>query len=315
MKKTTIAVLAAAGIAAAFLTLSSIRTPEKSETRAPSAPDLFPFLRSLEGTRPDGALQVAEGEALLVDAELVRLFDYYLSGIGEKPLDAIRREIERALDERLKPLAAAQAKDVLSRYLDYKQALVEVEKNPSVTGAGIDAMRARLAAMQQTRARFFSPAESEAMFGMDDAPHLDALARLEIGQDASISPAQKAERLAALDAALPQALREARDAPLHLVRLEESVSKLRHQGASDDDIYRMRAAALSPEAAARLADVDREEEQWKARIRAYLAERTRLLAMAAPQGSEEREAALQHLRQMHFAEDEQKRLPAYEHEH
>jgi len=312
MKKTTIVGLAAVGIAAAFLTISSLHTAEKTEAQAPSTPDLFPFLRSLEGTRPDGALQVAEGEALVVNAELVRLFDYYLSGIGEKPLDAIRREIERALDERLKPLAAAQAKDVLSRYLNYKQALVEVEKNPSVTGASIDAMRARLAAMQQTRARFFSPAESQAMFGMEDAQHLDAVARLEISQDASLSPAQKAEKLAALDAALPQPLREAHDAPLQIVRLEETVSRLRSQGASDDDIYRMRAAALSPEAASRLAEVDREDAQWKARINAYLDQRNQLLATTAQQRSEDRETALQQLRQAHFAEEEQKRLTAYE---
>lgn len=312
MKKITIVGLAAAGIAAAFLTVSAMRTPEIAEVREPDTAGLFPFLRSLEGTRPDGELAVAEGEALVVNAELVRLFDYYLSGVGEKPVDAIRREIERVLDERLKARAASEAKDVLSRYLAYKQALVDVEKNPAATGGSTEAMRARLAAMQQTRTRFFSAAEAEAMFGMEDAQHLDAVARLEIGQDPSLSPAQKAEKLAALDAALPPPLRDARDAPLQIVRLEETVSKLRNQGASDDDIYRMRAAALSPEAAARLADVDREDVQWKARINAYLAERARLLAATAPQRSEDREAALQQLRQVHFAEEEQKRLPAYE---
>lgn len=312
MKKTTIVALAAVGIAAAFLTISSIRTPQKPETREIAAPDLFPFLRSLDGTRPDGELQVADGEALVVNAELVRLFDYYLSGIGEKPLDAIRQEIERALDVRLKPRAAAQAKDVLARYLNYKQALVDVEKNPSVTGASPDALRARLAAMQQTRARFFSPAEAEAMFAMEDTQHLDAVARLEVSQDQSLSPEQKAEKLVALDAALPQVLREARDAPLQVVRLEETVSKLRSQGASDDEIYRMRAAALSPEAASRLAEVDREDMQWKARINAYLAQRNQLLAATAQQRSEDREAALLQLRQAYFAEDEQKRLAAYE---
>jgi lipase chaperone LimK len=312
MKKITIVGLAAAVIAAAFLTNSLMRAPEKTDARAPASSDLFPFLRSLDGTRPDGNLQIAEGEALVINAELVRLFDYYLSGVGEKPVDAIRREIERVLDERLKPRAASEAKDVLSRYLAYKQALVEVEKNPAATGNGIDAMRARLLAMQQTRARFFSAAESEAMFGMEDAQNLDAVARLEISQDQSLSPAQKAEKLAALDAALPPALRDARDAPLQVVRLEESVSKLRSQGASDDDVYRVRAAALSPEAASRLADVDREDAQWKARINSYLAERNRLLASSAQQRSEDREAALQQLRQARFAEEEQRRLPAYE---
>lgn len=312
MKKITIVGFAAAGVAAAFFTVASMQARQEAAAPDPAAPDLFPFIRSLEGTRPDGDLQTAAGEALVVNAELVRLFDYYLSGVGEQPLDAIRREIERALDERLQPRAATEAKEVLARYLAYKQALVEVEKNPAIAGSAIDAMRGRLAAMQQTRARFFSAAESEAMFGMEDAQHQDAVARLEIGQDPSLNQAQKAEKLAALDAALPAVLREARDAPLQIIRMEEAAGKLRSQGASDDDIYRLRAAALSPEAAARMAEVDREDTLWKARIGAYLGERTRLLVATTTQAPAEREAALQQLRQAHFGEDEQKRLPAYE---
>lgn len=313
MRKTIVVGFAAAGVAAAFFTLSAMRTEQQAPHASSAAPDLFPFIRSLEGTRPDGKLQTTDGEALVVDAELVRLFDYYLSGIGEKPLDDIRREIERVLDAKLKPRAAAEAKEVLGRYLAYKHALVDVEKDPAVTGGTVDAIRGRLAAMQKARARFFSPEESAAMFGMEDAQHLDAVARLEISQDTALSQQQKAERLAALDAALPEPLREARDAPLQIIRLEETVSRLRSQGATDDDVYRMRAAALSPEAAARLADVDREEASWKARIDAYLADRNRVLSMTAQQRSEDREAALQQLRQAHFSADEQKRLPAYEH--
>ncbi|RJG15611.1 lipase secretion chaperone [Massilia cavernae] len=34
-------------------------------------------------------------------------------------------------------------------------------------------------------------------------------------------------------------------------------------GASHDEIYRMRAAALNPEAAERLARLDRQQEEWK----------------------------------------------------
>lgn len=312
MKTTSIVVFAAAAIAAAFFGAGMMQHESEEAAAAPSAPNLFPFVRSLEGTVPDGALPEDSTDRLVVGEELVRLFDYYLVAVGEKSLDDIRREIERELDSRLKPNAAREAKAVLGRYLSYKQALLEVEKKPQLTGAGIEAMRGRLQAMQQARRQFFSEAEALAMFGMEDAMHIDAVSRLEISQDKSLSDAQKTERLAALDAALPAPLREARDAALQVVRLEEAANALRDKGASEDDIYRMRATALSPEAAARLADVDREDNEWRQRIAAWRAERRRVLDSVRTLPATDQERALQQLRQARFSEDEQLRLPAYE---
>lgn len=300
---------AAAAIAAAVL--FGFMKPE-SKPQAPvqvAERDMFGFVRSLEGTFPDGRLQ-AEGGALVVDAGLIRMFDYYLSAVGEKPLDAIRAEIEHEIDLRLKGRAAQQAKQLLGRYLDYKQALVDVEKNTQLAGSNVAAIRARMAALRQTRARFFSEQESQAMFGLDDADDEDAVARLEISQDASLSEAQRREKLAALDAALPPALRQAREEPVKVLKLEETVAKKRAEGASDDDIYRLRAAALSPEAAARFADLDREEAAWKARIDAYRAQRNQVVAGTLPEA--DKLAQIEQLRRSLFIPEEQRRLPAYE---
>lgn len=312
MKKSSIAGFAAAATAAAFFAGSFIQQRPAEPVATAAAPDLFPFIRSLEGTVPDGQVRQAAEDGLVVSDELVRLFEYYLAAVGERPLDDLRRDIERALDERLKPRAAQEAKALLGRYLAYKAALADVEKNAQLAGNGLDAIRGRLQAIQETRRKFFSDGEAQAMFGMEDAMNLDALARLEISQDKSLNDAQKAERLAALDRALPAPLREARDSATQVVRLEETAKNMRSKGASEDDIYRMRAAALSPEAAARMAAVDREETEWKQRIQTYLAERKRLLENGPARSAEDRTLALQQLRQTYFSEDEQRRLPAYE---
>jgi lipase chaperone LimK len=301
--------IGAAALAAAFAAFISMGGADPVEGAAPAPQqDLFAFVRSLEGTVPDGKVEAAAGE-FVASAGLVQLFDYYLSAVGEKPLEAIRAEIERELDQRLKPGAAAEAKRLLGRYLAYKHDLVDVEKNAQASGGSLQAIRARFAQMQEARRRHFSEREIEAMFGESDANDLDAIARLEVNQDPNLSEEQKRERLAQLDAALPQALREAREEPLKIARLDETAQKMRTQGASEDDIYRMRAAALSPEAAARMAQVDREDKEWSARIAAYLAERNRLLA--APMADAERHALLVQLQQDRFTPDEQKRLPAY----
>lgn len=310
--KNPIVWIGAAALAAAFFIPMLMQQQEETAPKASVEPNLFPFVRSLEGTIPDGNIKTSADDILVVDAELGRLFDYYLATVGEKPLDAIRSEIENELDRRLKPGAAAEAKRLLARYLEYKRELVAVEKNAQLAGGSADAARRRLVAMQQTRARFFSAEESQGLFGFDDAYDMDAVTRLEISQDKSLSDEKKREKLAALDAALPPALREARDAPLKVIKLEESVAKMRADGASEDDIYRMRAAAISPEAAARFAEVDQEEAAWKKRIASYLAERNKLMGNNANLPEPERQAALEQLRQARFNAEEARRLPAYE---
>ena len=86
------------------------------------------------------------------------------------------------------------------------------------------------------------------------------------------------------------------------------MQQLRAQGAGDHEVYRLRAAALSPEAASRLADVDRDEADWQRRIAQYQAGRRQLPAVA---GGDEGNA-LQALRASLFTPEEQRRLGAYE---
>jgi lipase chaperone LimK len=302
--------IGAAALAAA-VAVFSMRTPEPANASAPaSQPDLFSFVRSLDGTVPDGRIDAVTNE-FVASAGLVLLFDYYLSAIGEKPLEAIRTEIERELAQRLKPEAAAEAKRLLARYLAYKHDLIDVEKNAQAAGGSPQAIRNRFTLMQDARRRHFSEREIQAMFGDSDARDMDAIARLEIAQDASLNNEQKRERLAQLDATLPAAVREDRDEPLKVLRLEEAAQNLRAKGASDDDIYRMRAAALSPEAAARMAQVDREDREWRDRVAAYLVERNQLLADSKLPESE-RQNLLAQLQQGRFTPEEQRRLPAWE---
>jgi lipase chaperone LimK len=86
---------------------------------------------------------------------------------------------------------------------------------------------------------------------------------------------------------------------------------LRSSGASEDDIYRMRAA-VSPEAANRLADLDREEAEWKTRIANYLEQRRQLLSRDENKSTTDKIAALQQLRDRYFSIQEQYRPAAYE---
>nr|WP_308632850.1 lipase secretion chaperone [Massilia norwichensis] len=260
------------------------------------------FAPSLQGTRPDGAVRVAPDDSVVVDEQLIGLFDYYLSTVGEKSPDQVRAQIERELDRTLRPPAAAAAKRVLARYFAYKQALGALEARQGLAGMDAASLQRRLAALATLRARFFSRQEIAAVFGREDAANQEALARLRIREDVTLTPQQKQERLAALEASLSPAERAAREAPLKIGRMQEEVERMRAAGADDDAIFRLRAEAFGADAAGRLAEVDREEAAWKQRIAAYLAQRRGL----------QDEAAVAALRSRMFSEEEQRRLAVYE---
>jgi lipase chaperone LimK len=245
---------------------------------------------------------VAQDDSVVADAQLIELFDYYLSTVGEKSPAAVRAEIERELDRTLRPNAAAAAKRVLVRYIAYRQALAGLQTDRRLTGPDAAALKRRLNALRGLRAQYFSQREIAAIFGREDAANAEALARMEIRADRTLSAQQKQARLAALDAGLPADVRAAREAPLKIVRVQEEAERLRAGGAGEEDVFRLRAEAFGADAAQRLADVDREEAAWKRRIEAYLAERRGLSDAAAVAA----------LRSRMFSEDEQRRLGAYE---
>jgi lipase chaperone LimK len=274
---------------------------------------------SLQGTVPDGAASLGGLNALpgagsggLAYGALRRLFDYYLSTVGEQPVEAIAQQIRQELDKTLAPEQADAAKRLLVRYLDFKRALFTLEQQFAQQPAGPQSVRKRFEGMQALRARFFNAAEEQAMFGLEDAADLDALARMDIANNPALDATQKKAQLAAVDAAMPQDLRADREAPRALIQLEDKARTLRAQGGSEDDVYRLRAQALDASAAARLAEVDREERAWKGRIERYVTERAAVLKKLADAPESERTAALAQLQQDQFSELERKRLAAYE---
>lgn len=260
------------------------------------------FAPSLQGTRPDGAVHVAPDDSIVADAQLIELFDYYLSTVGEKSPAAVRAEIERELDRTLRPAAAAAAKRVLTRYSAYRLALAGVGADRRLAGQDAAALKRRLDALRGLRAQYFSQREIAAIFGREDAANAEALARMEIRDDRTLDAQEKRARLAALDAGLPADVRAAREEPLKIVRVQEEAERLRAGGAGEEDVFRLRADAFGVDAAQRLAEVDREEAAWRRRIDAYLVQRLGL----------NDEAAVTALRNRMFSEDEQGRLGAYE---
>lgn len=256
-----------------------------------------PF-RVLADVKPDG--QLAEhGQALVLSPELLRRFDHYLSMVGQAPLAVIRQRILADLSATLSPSALAQATDILDRYLAFKKALTELPTDHGADGS-VQQVSNRIEQGRQIRLRFFSPAEIRLLFDADDAVADYRLSRVAITSDRSLSSDEQQQRLRELNARTPAAIVDGVEAPFAHVHLQTQVDQARQQGASDQAIFALREQAVGTEAAQRLAALDQEEADWRARIAQY--------QQALAQGPE---AAAQARTQL-FSPQEQLRLGAYE---
>jgi lipase chaperone LimK len=313
---------AGAALLAAALWWVLLRTEASAadtvDTPAQAAGASTAFVRSQEGTEPDGKLTALAGpgssadNAPLAYGELRRLFDYYLSALGEQNLPSITQQIQTELDRNLSATQAKKARRLLDLYLNFRRALVDLEAKPALAGNAVAAIRQRMLAQQDLRSQYFNPEEIEGMFGFEDVMDADAVARLEISQNAKLTATQKQQQLAVLDASMSPALRAEREASQVVTRVEQRAADMRAKGASEDEIYRMRAQEFDAGAASRLAELDREEAAWKMRIATYLEARTAVLRSQANATASERQQALTALQQSQFSEDERRRLAAYE---
>ncbi|MEJ2793390.1 lipase secretion chaperone [Iodobacter sp. LRB] len=301
-----------AGMAATVILVAaaawSLKPAPASHTALQPAKPSVAFAPSLSGTEADGEIAHGKGDLQLNQALLMR-FDYYLSATGERPLAEIMAQIGRDLDHKLKPKAAKEARRILAQYLQFKRALGELAKNPALEGQALDTIRLRLTAIQDTRSRYFSRQEIAALFGEDDQQDNLLLERLAISQNTRLSTAQKAQKLAALDAQLSPATQQARAELIQHLTLAARIDTARQAGASTEQLHQIRSQSLGEDAANRLAALDKEESQWQSKIETYLAARNNALNTLPLAGQN---TAIQKLRDQYFSVQEQKRLGAFE---
>lgn len=256
-----------------------------------SEPELFSFLQPMESLPPAKSHRYSATGALLVDAELARVFAYFISPYGEQLPTAMTSDMEQQIVRHFKPDVVSEAKRLFVRYLTYRRELHGAEKTLSAGLDPVAAARERLETKRRIRAKIFSAQESERLFELEDASEMNAALQLEINRDAALTGAQEEQ--------------------MKFARLDEATQRLRAAGASEEEVFRVRAAAYSPEVAQRLMEADQKEKIWQSRVASYLAERTRLIEDAALSYAS-RAASLQQLSDAHFNADEQTLISAYE---
>lgn len=281
---------------------SNAAAPAVTRTEVPATPPRPPSLR---GTRIDGDLELDPLGHFRASVNARRLFDYHLTATGEVSLDDIRARVVAVIERRLPPAAAGEAIDLLDRYLLYR----ERARQLADAGLGDDDYHARFAAIWALRREVLGPADAEALFGEEEAYDRVALERARIMTNPFLSDEDRAAQLPAVDAAMPEPMREAREAATTPMRLGAAEQALRDAGGTATDVEALRTEVVGAEAARRLASLDAEQAAWQARVDEFRAARA-AIEDDASRSPDDRARAVERLLSERFSAPERVRIDA-----
>ena len=267
--------------------------------------------QSLRDTEVDGRLDVDARGRLIIEPGIRHLFDYFLSTQGEESLPVILARLQAFIHNVLPEAAAAEAEALLDSYMDYLAATAGLQA-PATPGQPLDVstIGEHLRQLDDLRRDFFTSEVHEAFFGEESAYDRYTLARLEVMQDDSLSASERAARVALLEDQLPAALREDTQAISRYQTLQGLTGELREQGDTAQ-LRQVRESLVGAEATDRLEQLDAERDQWRHRVRGWLAERGQLLQGGSLETGDA-EVELDRRRSVLFAEHELSRVRTLE---
>ncbi|MDR8726083.1 lipase secretion chaperone [Burkholderia pseudomultivorans] len=222
-------------------------------------------------------------------------FDYFLLAqhdLAPAALDAlVAREVAA------QPIGAPAQREALDLWPRYRACLAALDAQPGTVQPGThidpDAIGGELERRAALASRWLGD-WSTPFFADEFRQQHDDLDRLRIARDPALSDAQKRERLAALDQALPPDIRDAHERLARQRDAVATVARLDAQRATPDALR----AQLGADVAARVVRQRQDDDAWQARYREYEAERERLVAQQlAPDA---RDAQLAQLLQRDF---------------
>lgn len=288
------------------------RAMPSSAPAAPAAPvsathGMPQLPASLRGTSVDGQFRLDAAGNLLISEDIRRIFDYFLSSMGEEPFKQTIARLRAYIDSQLQEPARSQAQTLLDQYLTYKRELIGLERDLPQR-ADLQTLRLRDSQVRALRARLFSAEVHEVFFGLEEAQGQFILQRLAIVHDPSLDDRQKAEEIDRLRDALPEALQDHVFAQMQ-VELRQQTRQLREQGGSAEDIRRLRQQTVGAAATQRLEALDAQRADWQRRLQAYRSEQQKIEQSSGLSDADKR-AASERLAEAHFSASERLRLQA-----
>lgn len=274
--------------------------------------------RSLQDTDVDGEIIIDDNKQLVVTEGLRRLFDYFLSALGEENESTINARVEAYIRHHTPEPAASQAIEIYHQYVGYLKALGSIQDkygNLQLQATQNGEMDLNLVAqrrqdIEQLRKQFFDTKTIEAFFGSEDAYDDYSIAMMKIMQDDTLTEAQKQAAREDYISRLPDGvIKQNVQQQANFGLLMERTKTLKSQGATKEQLFAMRRELVGEAAAQRLANVDEEDANFDARFNQYQAQRQAFIKQAGSESAAQ--GQIKQLENQLFNEAERKRLSGY----
>ena len=302
---------------------TALNSGQVVQTTAPQSESLFVtglegLPRSLTGTQVDGEIIIDENKQLVVTEGLRRLFDYFLSAIGEEDEAVIFARVESYIRHHTPEPAASQAVAIFGKYVAYLKALPEIEKRYGnlqlqATKSGeldLNAVAQQKQDVANLRQQYFDKTTIAAFFGASDSYDDYSMEMVRINQNEQMSEAQKQAARQDYISRLPDsAIKTNIMQQANLGELMVRTEQMKAAGASSEALYNMRRELVGAPAAERLAQVDQEDANFDQRFTQYQTQKQRLLSQSA--NPAEAQTQIDQLEQQLFDDAERKRLSGY----
>jgi len=248
-----------------------IVSPQSTTQPAPSEIDNLNILElnTFRFSSVDGAIKVDKHNHLIIDEDLRHWFDFYLSAIGEIDINKITLLMEKEINALPSP-GKEQAHNIMNQYLAYKRELAQYENQElrSVDGNhDIEQLSNRLDWQMRLRRQHLDDNVVESFWKKDEIIDSYALEKLKI-KNSDISEADKEEQLEALENSLPEELYSFKQELYIASNLLEKEKELA-ESSNPTELRNLRIEEVGIEAADRLAEVDKSQQEWQLKVLAY----------------------------------------------
>ncbi|WP_435979968.1 lipase secretion chaperone [Psychrobacter sp. DM4] len=271
---------------------------------------------SLQGTQVDGEIIIDDNKQLVVTEGLRRLFDYFLSAMGEEDEATILARVESYIRHHTPEPAASQAVAIFNQYVSYLKQLSKIEASYGnlqlqATKAGaldLNVVGQRKQDVSNLRKQIFDDETIKAFFSSDDSYDEYSVAMLEIEQNQLMSDMQKNAARQDYVSRMPDGdIKSNIKQQANIGELIERTEQMKAKGASAQELYNMRRELVGAPAATRLAKIDVEDANFDQRFMQYQAQKQQLLT----QNPDNAQIQINQLEQQLFDDAERKRLTGY----
>jgi len=270
---------------------------------------------SLKGTDIDGLYPVDEQGNLMFSKSIKYRFEYFLSTMGEFPLEQVLQMVRDDIELNLSDPAKKQALSLFEDYIAYKYALSELEESfvASETYESRDTQKLRfqLQQLRDKRREYLSIDAVDAFFGFDELYDDFVLTSLEIKQSHQLSALEKEQQLESLHLSLPSEVQQMRDETTRISHVFKLTQEMKAEGVNEEEIFDYNSQQFGQQAAERLKVLDGHRQAWQQKVQGYLISKQEVLDQEGLSEAQKNKK-IEQLKDSQFSDKEKSRLPAFE---